>query len=142
MRPAAEAADGIPEEGTVLNLILWLLQILLALAFLAHGWMFLFPPANLVVQLNASIAPGLRLFIGVAEVLAAIGLTVPGLTRRSPWLVPWAAAGLATVMISATGFHLMRGETSSALITAVLLALTLFVAYMRWKVVPILPLMA
>ena len=66
----------------MLNLILWLLQILLALAFLAHGWMFLFPPANLVVQLNASIAPGLRLFIGVAEVLAAIGLTVPGLARR------------------------------------------------------------
>jgi hypothetical protein len=123
----------------MLNTILWLLQILLALAFLAHGWMFLFPPANFVDQLNASIAPGLRLFIGAAEVLAAVGLTVPALARRSTWLVPAAAAGLATVMISATVFHLMRSETSSALVTAVLLALTLFVAYMRWKVMPILP---
>jgi uncharacterized membrane protein YphA (DoxX/SURF4 family) len=126
----------------VLNNILWLLQILLALAFLAHGWMFLFPPANLVDQMNASIAPRLRLFIGAAEVLAAIGLTVPGLTRRSPWLVPCAAAGLAIVMISATAYHLTRGETSGAVVTAVLLAMTLFVAYMRWRVVPIRPLMA
>jgi putative oxidoreductase len=122
-----------------MNITLWTLQILLAVAFLAHGWFFLRPPATMVEQLDASIAPALRILIGVAEVAAAVGLTLPGLTRRSPWLVSGAAVGLTVVMISATIFHVARGEISSALTTAVLLALVSFVAYMRWKVKPIQP---
>ncbi|HSC28299.1 MAG TPA: DoxX family protein [Vicinamibacterales bacterium] len=123
----------------MLNVSLWALQFLLAVVFLAHGWMFLWPPASMVQQLNASIGPGMRVFIGVAEVLAAAGLTLPGLTRRLPGLVPTAAGGLAVLMINATIFHLARGETSSAAVTAVLLALTSSVTYMRWKVMPIPP---
>jgi uncharacterized membrane protein YphA (DoxX/SURF4 family) len=122
-----------------LNILLWVLQVLLAVAFLAHGLMFLFPPASLVAVMNASIPPAFRLFIGVAEVLAAIGLTLPGLTRILPWLVPSAAAGLMIVTISAVIFHLTRGEVSSAITTAILFALLTFVAYMRWRVQPILP---
>jgi uncharacterized membrane protein YphA (DoxX/SURF4 family) len=122
-----------------MNIFLWVLQVLLALAFLAHGGMFLFPPANMVAVMNAAIHPAFRLFIGVAEVLAAIGLTLPGATRIQPWLVPSAAAGLMIVMISAVSFHISRGEVSSAITTAILFALVTFVAYMRWKVRPILP---
>lgn len=122
-----------------MNVVLWVLQVLLALVFLAHGWMLLFPPDHLIVEMNASIGPGGRLFIGVAEVLAAIGLTLPGLTRILPWLVPGAAAGLMIVMVSATIFHIMRDEIAGALTTAVLLAMAAFVAYMRWKVMPIRP---
>lgn len=122
-----------------MNIFLWVLQVLLALAFLAHGWLMLAPPPELIDQMNASIAPPLRLFIGVAEVLAAVGLTLPGITRIMPWLVPWAAAGLLVVMICATVFHVMRNEMMSALITAGLLGLVAFVAYMRWKVMPIRP---
>ena len=59
-----------------MNILLWVLQVLLAAAFAAHGLMFLFPPAGMVAAMNASIPPALRLFIGVAEVLAAIGLTL------------------------------------------------------------------
>ena len=123
----------------MLNVCLWVLQFLLAAAFLAHGWLFLSPPATMVDQMNAAINPALRLFIGVAEVLAAVGLTLPGVTRVMPSLVPSAAAGLAIVMISATIFHIARGETSSAVVTAILLALVSFVAYARWKVSPIRP---
>jgi uncharacterized membrane protein YphA (DoxX/SURF4 family) len=118
---------------------LWVLQVLLAAAFLAHGWMFLFPPESMVAAMNASIPPALRLFIGVAEVLAAIGLTLPGVTRIRPWLVPAAAAGLMIVMIGAVGLHISRGEVSAAATTAILLVLVTFVAYARWKVRPILP---
>jgi uncharacterized membrane protein YphA (DoxX/SURF4 family) len=121
-----------------MNTILWVLQVLLAVAFFAHGWMFLFPPASMVEVMNASIAPAFRLFIGVAEVLAAIGLTLPGITRTLPWLVPCAAAGLMIVMIAATIFHAMRGEVSGAITTAILLVMATFVAYMRWRAMPIL----
>jgi uncharacterized membrane protein YphA (DoxX/SURF4 family) len=122
-----------------MKILLWVLQVLLALAFFAHGWMLLSPPAAIAEQLNASIPRWLQLFIGVSEVLAAVGLTLPGLTRIQPWLVPCAAAGIMIVMISATAFHTMRGEFSSAATTAVLLAMATFVAYMRWRVAPIRP---
>jgi uncharacterized membrane protein YphA (DoxX/SURF4 family) len=121
-----------------MNVMLWVLQILLAVAFLAHGWLFLSPPPDMLEQMNASIRPAYRIFIGVAEVLAAVGLTLPGMTRIVPGLVPAAAAGLMIVMIGATIFHLARGEFSSAVITTVLLVLATFVAYMRWRVRPIL----
>ena len=123
----------------MLNVALWVLQILLALVFLAHGWMLLSLPASVAEQIKASIGPALRIFIGVAEVLAAAGLTLPGITRISPWLVPAAAAGLVPVMIGATVLHIARNEISSAVVTAILLALVSLVAYMRWRVAPILP---
>jgi len=122
-----------------MNIMLWVLQVLLALAFLAHGWLFLSPPADMVEQMNASIRPAFRMFIGVAEVLAAVGLIVPGVTRILPWLVPAAAAGLMIVMIGATILHATRGESTSALTTAVLFVMVTFVAYMRWRVAPIRP---
>jgi uncharacterized membrane protein YphA (DoxX/SURF4 family) len=123
--------------GDGMTILLWVLQALLAVAFLAHGLLFLFPPAAMVEQMNSSLSRGFQLFLGSAEVLAAVGLTLPGMTRIQPWLVPCAAAGLMIVMISATTFHVMRGEISSAIITAVLLLVATFVAYMRWRVAPI-----
>jgi hypothetical protein len=53
--------------------------------------------------------------------------------------VAWAAAGVVVVMISATVYHVVRDEMGSAVITLVLLAMAAFVAYMRWKVLPIRP---
>lgn len=122
-----------------MNILLWMLQVLLALAFLAHGWMLLFPPAAIVDQMNASLPRWFQLFLGVAEILAAVGLTLPGVARVQPWLVSCAAAGIMIVLISATIYHVARGEMSSAVITAVMLAMATFVAYMRWRVVPIHP---
>lgn len=120
-----------------MNIVLWVFQILLATAFFAHGWLFLSPPAELVDQMNASLPRWFQLFLGVAEILAAVGLTLPGLTRILPWLVTWAAGGIIVVTASATAYHLARGEMSSAAITLVLLAMAVFVAYMRRSVLRI-----
>jgi putative oxidoreductase len=120
-----------------MNIVLWVVQVLLALAFFAHGWLFLFPPAAVAEQMNASLPRWFQLFLGVAEVLAAVGLTLPGVTRIMPWLVTAAAAGIMIVSVSATAFHLVRGEMSSAAITLLLLAMATFVAYMRHRVLPI-----
>jgi hypothetical protein len=120
-----------------MNIVLWVLQVLLAAAFFAHGWLFLSPPPEIVEQMNASLPRWFQLFLGVAEVLAAVGLTLPGLTRIMPWLVRWAAIGIMVVLASATVYHVVRGEISSAGITLVLLAMATFVAYMRHRVRPI-----
>ncbi len=120
-----------------MNIVLWILQVLLAAAFLAHGWLFLAPPPEIAVQMDASLPRWFQLFLGVAEILAAVGLTLPGLTRIQPWLVSWAAAGIMIVMVSATILHVVRNEISSAAITLVLLAIATFVAYARRSIVPI-----
>jgi putative oxidoreductase len=120
-----------------MNIVLWILQVLLAAAFLAHGVLFLSPPPAIAEQMNASLPRWFQLFLGVAEILAAVGLTLPGLTRILPSLVTWAAGGIMIVTVSATAFHLVRGEMSSAAITLVLLAMATFVAYMRHRVLPI-----
>ncbi len=100
-----------------MNIFLWVLQALLALAFLAHGLFMLFPPGEMLEQMTTMLGNNLRLFIGTSEVLAAVGLTLPGITRIQPWLVPCAAAGLMIVMICATVFHVNRGEVSGAVTT-------------------------
>jgi len=122
-----------------MNITLWVLQVLLAVAFFAHGWLLLMPPPEIAAQMNASLPRWFWLFLGVAEVLAAAGLTLPGVTRILPWLVSCAAGGVMIVMISATVYHVFRGEIASAAITVVLLAMASFVAYARWRIAPIRP---
>ena len=117
-----------------MNSVLWILQLLLAVMFLWHGWLFLSPPPELVDIMNTNIGPNFRIFLGVAELLGGAGLILPGLTRIMPWLTPLAAACFMIVVGSATVLHLSRGEIGSAITTAVLFVLCGIVAYMRWKV--------
>jgi uncharacterized membrane protein YphA (DoxX/SURF4 family) len=121
----------------IIDIVLWIVQVLLAVAFLAHGLMFLNPPAELVAVMDAFLPRWFRYFLGVAEVAAAAGLTLPGLTRIMPFLVGWAAVGIMIVTSSATVLHLTRQEFGSAVTTFVLLLLATFVAYMRIRVRPI-----
>lgn len=122
-----------------MNITLWIVQVLLALAFLAHGIMFLTPPPDIAVLMNQFLPRWFQVFLGIAEVLAAIGLTLPGLTRIMPALVPAAAVGVMIVTVSATVLHLSRGEFSSAATTFVLLLMAIFVGYGRWRRLPIAP---
>ena len=57
-------------RSRVLNIALWTLQVLLAAAYLAHGWMMVSPPAELLALMNEQLGEGLRLFIGVTVVPA------------------------------------------------------------------------
>lgn len=134
-----DAAKSRAKRSNGLNIVLWILQALLAALFAAHGWMFVAPPAELVAVMNASMPPALRVFIGVAELLAAVGLILPGMSRILPRLTTLAATGLMLVVGSATVFHLSRGEVGSAITTAILFVLVSFVAYGRWKMQPITP---
>ncbi len=122
-----------------MKIFLWILQVLLAAQFLQHGIIMVFPPAEYVEIMNATLGVGFRYFIGIAELLAVAGLILPGLLRIYTWLLPLTAAGLMIVTGSATVYHLFRGEISSAIYVAVLFIIITFVGYMRWKIKPILP---
>ena len=116
--------------------LVWSLQGLLALLFLFAGVMKLVLPLE---ALNGPVAlPGLFLrFIGVCEVLGAIGLILPGLTRIRTGLTPLAAAGLVIIMIGAVVVTLAGGVVAPALFPAVVGLLAASVAYSRWRVVPL-----
>jgi DoxX-like family len=121
----------------LLNALLWTLQVLLALFFaLASGApKLLVPPEVLPMPIPLS-TPFLR-FIGVAEVLGALGLVLPGLLRIRPGLTPLAGAGLALLTICATVYQLMAGQPGNAVFAVVMGLLCAFVAYGRWRLLPL-----
>jgi hypothetical protein len=112
--------------------MLWLVQGLLALLFLWAGGMKLVLPLE---QLAGPIPlPGLFIrFIGVAEVLGAIGLILPGLLHIRPVLTPLAAVGLLIIMMGAAVITWMGGEIGLAVIPLAVGLLLGFVAYGRWR---------
>jgi uncharacterized membrane protein YphA (DoxX/SURF4 family) len=78
----------------------WIVQILLALVFLASGSMKLFAFDQFVASVPAlADQRGLVTFIGGAELAGALGLILPALTKILPVLTTWAAVGLATIMV-------------------------------------------
>ena len=79
---------------------------------------------------------GLRIFIGVVEILGAIGLVVPPLVSVMPVLAPIAAGGLAIVMVLAAVYHVPRREKPNIVLNLALAALALFVAYGRFVLLP------
>jgi uncharacterized membrane protein YphA (DoxX/SURF4 family) len=114
---------------------LWIVQALLAALFLFAGVMkFVMSIEEMTKQIPM---PGLFLrFIGVVEVLGALGLILPGLLRIRPGLTPLAAAGLVIIMIGATVYTLAAGDVASALMPLVVGILAVFVAYGRWRLTP------
>jgi hypothetical protein len=115
-----------------MNYALWIVQGVLALIFLFSGGMKLVTPLEVLTEQMP--LPGLFVrFIGVAEVLGAIGLILPGLLRIRPGLTPLAAAGLVIIMIGATVLTLVGGGVALALIPLVVGLLSAFVAYRRWS---------
>ena len=116
---------------------LWIVQGLLALIFLFAGGINLALPLEVMTEQMPLPLPGLFLrFIGVAEVLGAIGLILPGLLGIRPGLTPLAASGLVIIMTGATALTLAGGGVASALIPLVVGLLSVFVAYGRGRLAP------
>ena len=122
-----------------MNIALWIVQVLLAVVFVFHGVIKLAPPPDLPAQIQwiYDMAPGLRTFVGTVELLAAIGLILPGVTKIQPRLTPLAALGLMILMVGGVVFHIPRGEFEAISINVFVFILSAFVAYGRWRVRPL-----
>ena len=119
-----------------MNIALWIVQALLAALFLFAGVMKLVLP---IEEMTKQIPmPGLFLrFIAVCELFGALGLILPWLLRIRPGLTPLAAIGLVIIMIGATVTTLMTGAVATSLFPLVVGILCVFVAYGRWRLVPL-----
>jgi uncharacterized membrane protein YphA (DoxX/SURF4 family) len=121
-----------------MSIALWVVQGLLAVAFLGAGAMKLSQPKEKLAKNMAWVedfSQGTVRLIGTLEVLGAIGLVLPALSGVLPWLTPLAALGLVVLMIGAALTHLRRTEYGNIAVNAVLLILAAFVAYGRFFVV-------
>jgi len=123
-----------------MNILLWILQILLAMLFLFAGGTKLVLPIQMLTDMgspNAIVLPGLFIrFIGVCEVLGALGLVLPGVFKTRQYLTPLAAVGLMIIMIGAMVVTAMGDGLKMALIPFVYLLLLGFIAYGRWRLRP------
>ena len=124
-----------------MNILLWLVQILLACAFGMAGVMKSTQPVDVLAANGIAWAPQIPLvlvrFIGMSEFFGAVGLILPALTKIKPFLTPLAALGLLTIMILAMGFHVSRGEAGALPANIVLGGLAAFVAWGRTSKAPI-----
>jgi uncharacterized membrane protein YphA (DoxX/SURF4 family) len=124
-----------------MHILLWTVQVLLAVAFGMAGLMKSTQPIDALVQAGmawTAEVPFLMVrFIGVSELLGAIGLILPAATKVKPQLTPLAALGLLTIMILAMAFHLSRGEAQALPINMILGGLAAFVAWGRTTTAPL-----
>jgi len=112
---------------------LWIIQGLLALMFLFAGGAKLVLPVDALTKDTPMLSGDFLRFVGVCEVLGAIGLILPGLLRIRPGLTPLAAAGLIVIMIGATVVTLMIAGGATALFPMATGLLLAFVVYGRWR---------
>lgn len=117
-----------------MNILLWTLQIVLAVLFGFDGYEKFFRPQ--VFRIQGLSDAGLVLFIGASEMAGATGLVLPMVIRFLTWMTPLAALGIAMIMTLAARFHLKRHESLRVGYTCFLLGVSLFVAIGRWTFVP------
>jgi uncharacterized membrane protein YphA (DoxX/SURF4 family) len=118
-----------------LNIALWVLQIVLAAMFAIAGIMKATRPKEELAKNLPWVedySSGTVRFIGVVELLAALGLILPAVTGIATVLTPLAATGLAVVMLLAAFAHARRREPGAIVFNVVLLVLAAIVAWGRF----------
>jgi uncharacterized membrane protein len=122
------------ERENDMNVILWIVQAVLAVLFGLAGVMKTTQPREkLATSLPwvQDVSDGTLRLIGLAEFAAALGLILPAVTRIAAWLTPLAACGIALIMILAAGLHARRREPGAIATNVLLLALAALVAWGR-----------
>jgi uncharacterized membrane protein YphA (DoxX/SURF4 family) len=126
----------IGSYGGVMKYLLWSLQALLAALFLFSG-VSKFTPSVAEMAAQAQLSVGFIQFIGVCEALGGLGLILPGLLRIRTGLTPLAAVGLEIIMVGAVITTANAHGIGPAVFPAVVGVLLAFVAYGRWRLLPL-----
>lgn len=123
------------------NVVLWVLQWVFGIYFVAIGVMHFVVPEGLPAMMEwmYELNDTMHIIIGIAEILGGLGLILPSVTRIRPELTVYAAAGLVLIMAGAVVYHAGRGEGASIVNNVVIGGLVAVIGYGRWKLYPIEP---
>ena len=125
-------------KALMMNLSLWIIAGLLAVAYLIAGGGKLIMPKEKIAAAAPSarwvedFSAGTVKAIGALEVLAAMGLILPAALGIAPVLVPLAAVGMVLLMVGAVITRLRRHEAKVMVADLTYLALAGFVAWGRF----------
>lgn len=123
-----------------MHILLWIAQILLSVSLIWAAYLKLFQPIAQLETMWAwtgEVSPFFVRFTGIIDLLGGLGVILPALFRFKPILVPIAALGIVFLMISASVFHICRGEASQIGFNVVFGMIAGFVAYGRLRIAPI-----
>ncbi|MGD0707833.1 MAG: DoxX family protein [Anaerolineaceae bacterium] len=124
-----------------MNLILWIVQIILAIKFLSvvfsHGFRQGQDKMRQGIQKMGTATPLLLAIIATILFLGGAGLILPGALGFLTWLVPCAAALLAVMMLASIPLHLRCREDAKVFVSIILFALCALVAIGRWLILPL-----
>ena len=119
-----------------MNTALWIVQGLLAAMFTFAGITKSTQPREKLMKQFPWVndfSMGTVRFIGLSELLGAIGLIVPWLTGIIPILTPVSAVGFCLIMVLATNLvHLKKSEYKGIATNVVIFLMAAFVAYGRF----------
>jgi uncharacterized membrane protein len=118
-----------------MNVFLWIVQAILAALFAMSGLAKAIQPKDKLAgryPWMQDFSQATVRFIGVMELLGAIGLIVPAAAGIAPVLTPIAGTGLAVMMVLAAAVHIRRKEPSGVAVTAILFVLAALVAWGRF----------
>ena len=123
-----------------INIILWIVQILMAASFVWAAWMKLFQPIDKLAVMwpwTGQIPAVTVKLTGVIDLLGGLGLILPAWLRIQPKLTSIAAIAVIVLMVCAGIFHILRGEASVTGANVVFAMMAAFVAWGRLKKAPI-----
>lgn len=107
-----------------MNVVLWILASLLAVAFFGAGLLKVVTPREKLAEKMTWVthaSDGQVKAVGLVEVLGAIGVVLPAIVDIAPILVPIAAVGLALTMVGAVIVHVKEKEPFAAAVPAIVL---------------------
>ena len=123
-----------------LHITLWVVQIIVAALFMWTAFIKLSLPVEKLAAMfpwTGEVSRGFVVFTAICDLLGGLGLLLPSLLRVKPVLTPWAAVGCTALMLSAIVFHVSRGEASVIGFNIFVMALTVFIAWGRFKKAPL-----
>jgi hypothetical protein len=124
-----------------MNIILWILQIALAIKFVSvsftHGLRTGQPKMQQAIERMGIAARPMLILVALFAFLCAIGLILPAASGSLPWVPPLAASVLAIMMLLAIGLHAASRDTPNTWASLLLFAVAAFIAYGRWVLAPL-----
>lgn len=126
-----------------MNTALWIVQIVVAVAFIGTGALKIVKSRESLLDQPtmgwvADFSGAQVRMIGLVEIAGALGLILPGLLGIALWLTPIAAAGLSLNMLGAFGTHVRRGDSAAIRRPSIILGvLSALVAVGRYVVTPL-----